>query len=120
MHDVRSGPHAKVNVLARHGAVDDARYDDGREGDAESDLADKRGCGTEGGRGDERTGEVVYDGGHDKIECDCEDLHKEESLGEVARIFHFCRKGEEGDMTSCTWVSRDSREARAGELHTKS
>jgi len=99
MHDVCAGPHPDVNILARHGSVDHAGYNDCRERNTKGDLRDERARGAEGRTGYEGPGVVVNDNRDDHVKGYCDALFEEERLFEILWILKFGLEGEECDVT---------------------
>lgn len=98
VEQVRFCAQTEVDVLQANVPVDDARADNGGNGDAEGDLAHQGSRGVEGGRSHALAGVVVDDHAGGKVQTDFEALQHEKRLLEVARGFHFSDETKEGDV----------------------
>lgn len=98
VQQVRLGAQAEVDVLQADVAVDDARADDGGDGDAERDLGHEGAGGVQRGRDNALADVEVDDHGGGEVQGDLEALQHEEGLLEVARRFHLGDETEEGDV----------------------
>ena len=98
-HAVGAPVFAHVDVLGRDVAVDDTRDDDGGDGDAVGDFADRRGGGTQGGGRDVCAGVAVGDDGDDDVHARVTALEEEEGAWVVCGGVQLGNEGEESDVS---------------------
>lgn len=98
MSYTRALPYTKLDILGCHRPIHNAYDDDCRERNTEAYLTDQWGCGTKGGRGNQRSSVIVYNDGNEHIEGNCDTLFKNEGFAEVARILEFRLERKESDV----------------------